>query len=137
MKGKIVIFCFFVVAMAMIVFAAKPDGAGVQAATAGHATGNNVTTAAKNMTFGQCVSEAAALKNTCYTGVKTTDKTCKGAINHINQSAEKQAVKKAMNDCKTTYKTNKKQCKVDFNATKKECRKIKHNFLESMGAAFK
>jgi hypothetical protein len=135
MKGKILIFCLFVFAMAMVVFAVKPDDAGLQAATAGQGANAETATAAKNMTFGQCVSEAAVVKNTCYAGVKTTDTTCKGAV---NQSAEKQAMKQALKDCKAAYKANKKQCKVDFKATKKnECGIIKHNFLESIGVMFK
>ncbi len=94
---------------------------------------NNAAVAAqeKNMTFGQCVSQAAEIKNSCYSTVKETQKTCKETA--LTQADPKTASK----ECKKTYKKDLKQCKVDFKAAKKECSKIKHNFLDSIKASFK
>lgn len=77
-----------------------------------------------NMTFGQCVAESAFDKNDCYASIKQKSLECKTAAG--NDSA-------AIDLCKSTYKTDKKECKADFKAAKQECKKIKHNFLEGMG----
>jgi hypothetical protein len=98
-------------------------------------TGNETdkeTTGVKNMTYGQCVSEAAKVKNTCYSGIKTIYQQCKD--NAKNQTDSKTASKQ----CNADYKKSMAQCKSDFKGTKKqECAKIKHNFLETMGSMFK
>ncbi|MEK6969905.1 MAG: hypothetical protein AABW48_05750 [Nanoarchaeota archaeon] len=86
---------------------------------------------AKTPTYGQCVSENAVVKNSCYATVKETLKTCK------TQAAENATPKDATKQCKQTYKKDLKQCKVVFKASKKECAKIKHNVFETMGSAFK
>lgn len=84
-----------------------------------------------NATFGQCVSDAAILKNACYDTVKTTKETCK--VNAQNQTEPRIATKA----CNSDYKNEIKQCKTDFKSGKQECKKIKHNFFESAKAAFK
>lgn len=84
-----------------------------------------------NNTFGNCVSDAAAVKNTCYQTVKAERATCKSDAQ--NQTEPKPALK----NCLNTYKKDLKQCKMDFKSDKNECKKIKHNVFESMGAAFK
>ena len=135
MKVKIAIFCLFVVVMAVVVFAVQPEDPGAQAANAGQGANAETATAAKNMTFGACVSATAVVKNSCYTGVKTAFKTCKDAAAN---STDKTAAKQSSKDCKATYTKDMKQCKLDFKTTKKnDCGKVKHNFLESIGAAFK
>ena len=104
-----------IVAAAFVVLAAKPEDAGPANADTG-----------KNMTYGQCVSAAAIVKNTCYATVKQAQTDCKAAAN----ADAKQ--------CKATYKKDTAECKKTFKATKKnECAKIKHNFLETLGSAFK
>lgn len=90
--------------------------------------------AAKNMTYGQCVSENAAIKNSCYAAVKDTVKTCK---NNVAQNATKKDRKDSSKQCKQTYAKEKKQCKATFKASKNECKKIKHNFLETIGSSMK
>jgi hypothetical protein len=88
-------------------------------------------TGVKNMTYGQCVSAAAAVKNTCYSTVKSTYNDC--VTNAKAQTDSKNAVKQ----CSATYKKDKNTCKQAFKATKKnECATIKHNFFETMRYAF-
>ncbi len=87
---------------------------------------------AKNMTYGQCVSENAVVKNTCYSTVKSSLAGCR------EQAAQDAASQKnALKQCSADYKKDKKQCKVEFKASKRECAKIKHNFFETIGSAFK
>ncbi len=101
--------------------------AGTEAATEDTKTKDPV----KTPTYGQCVSEQAAIKNTCYKTVKAALDTCK------TQAAENATPKDATKQCKQVYKKDLKQCKVVFKASKKECAKIKHNVFETMGSAFK
>lgn len=89
------------------------------------------TTSEKEMTFGQCVSDAAGIKNGCYGTVKTTLADCK---TNAETQTEPKPILKA---CKADYKKDKKQCKMDFKSAKKECNKIKHNFVDSMRASLK
>jgi hypothetical protein len=79
-----------------------------------------------NATFGQCVSENAVIKNTCYETVKEAKVACKTEA--LNQTDSKPALK----NCANEYKKDKKQCKVDFKSSKKECAKIKHNFFDRL-----
>jgi hypothetical protein len=89
-------------------------------------------TGAKNMTYGQCVSAAAVVKNSCYGNVKSVYASCNDA------TANQTDAKNASVQCRTTYKKDMRQCKADFKATKKqECAIIKHNFLETLGSSFK
>lgn len=76
----------------------------------------------KNMTYGQCVSAGALVKNDCYSAVKTTADSC-------NQNATEKVAKA---QCNNEYKKAKDQCKTDFKAVKNECKKIKHNFFETV-----
>ena len=113
---------FLVVASAFLVVAAKDDAN----------TSGADKTAVKNMTYGQCVSDAATVKNDCYASVKEANKACKADA--ANQSDSKTALK----TCQQDYKKDMKQCKADFKATKKTtCNKIKHNFLDTVKYAFK
>lgn len=113
---------FLVVASAFLVVAAKDD------ANASDAD----KTAVKNMTYGQCVSEAANVKNDCYASVKEADKACKADA--ANQSDSRTALK----NCQQVYKKDMAQCKADFKATKKTtCNKIKHNFFDTIRYSFK
>lgn len=66
----------------------------------------------KNMTYGQCVSAAAELKNNCFETVKQTRVSCV-------ESAGNETVKKKQ--CNSDYKKELTQCKVDFKAIKKDC----------------
>lgn len=78
-------------------------------ADAGSAPDNaNVT---KNMTFGQCVTEAAKIKNTCFGNALTNRENC--ANNSDNPAKTKQ--------CRNDYKKEKKQCKAEFKSAKKTC----------------
>lgn len=86
----------------------------------------------KEMTYGQCVSENAAIKNTCYATAKDSLATCKAQAEQ-DTTTKKDATKQ----CKQTYKKDKKQCKTDFKSSKNECKKIKHNFLETVGSSMK
>jgi len=78
---------------------------------------------AKNQTYGQCVSENTKIKNDCYSLVKGEYGLCKD-----NATLAK--------ECKNTYKKDMGQCKADFKVAKKECKKIKHNFSETIRYAF-
>lgn len=117
--SKSVILCLFLIAAMPLAFAVNEQGnsAGETAA------------AEKKATFGQCVSEAAAIKNACHQSVKDALASCKA----IDAG---QAEKPAKKECRAAYKTSKKNCKADFMAKKTECRKIKHTFMESVRASF-
>lgn len=111
--SKISILCLFLIAAMPLAFAAnETSAAGEQKAT-----------------FGKCVSQVAAVKNTCHKSVKDALASCKA----IDAG---QAEKPAKKECRAAYKTSKKNCKADFKAKKTECRKIKHTFMESVRASF-
>jgi cell fate regulator YaaT (PSP1 superfamily) len=84
---------------------------------------------AKNMTFGQCVSQAADAKNTCYESAETKRQSCMDAAK--NQS------KDAQRSCSNDYKKAKDTCKKEFKAAKTGCNQYKHNWLDSVKASFK
>lgn len=84
----------------------------------------------KNMTYGQCVSENAVIKNSCYASVKSALRVCR-------DEAEGNAAEDDMRaECKQDYKKDKRECKAVFKASKVECKKIKHNFFETVRWAF-
>jgi hypothetical protein len=83
---------------------------------------NGTAEESKNMTYGQCVSAAAEIKNTCFTSVKNTTADC----------GKNQTDKALKAQCGSDYKKAKSQCKTDFKTTKNECKKIKHNFFQTM-----
>ncbi len=86
----------------------------------------------QTMTYGQCVSQHAETKNTCYANVKSALKTC------TDQAAEDATGKDATKQCGQTYKKDKADCKKVFKDSKRnECAQIKHNFLETMRYMFK
>lgn len=85
----------------------------------------------KNMTYGQCVSQQAIIKNTCYESIKDKKETCK------TLAGENAAKKGALKQCNSDYKKDKKQCKATFKESKKICARIKHNFLETLGSSLK
>ncbi|MEM4271875.1 MAG: hypothetical protein QXD13_02200 [Candidatus Pacearchaeota archaeon] len=73
-------------------------------------------TAAKNMTYGQCVSEHAAIKNTCYVTVKDALAACKA------QAAQDTATKKdATKQCKTHTRKTKSSARQHSRQAKKMC----------------
>lgn len=80
-----------------------------------------------NMTYGQCVSAGAEIKNTCYEQVKQTSTTCDST------AAKDKAMKK---ECNSAYKTQKNACKDSFKQYKTSCKQIKHNFLETIRYSF-
>ena len=94
----------------------------------------------KNMTYGKCVAAAAKVKQGCYNSTKMTYSSCKGNVagDAAAQGKEnKGKLKQASDSCKNNYKTGRNQCKAAFKATKQgQCAQIKHNFLETVGAAF-
>lgn len=94
-------------------------------------TMNSAEEQAAKMNYGQCVSQQAVVKKSCYIAVKNALETCKA---QVPQDASK---KDASKQCKKVYKVDKKQCKTSFKDSKKECAKIKHNFLETLGSALK
>ena len=87
----------------------------------------------KNMTYGQCVSAGAVLKNSCYNETKNVRSGCMAQSKLQNDSA---IAKSARAQCNADYKTAKKECKRAFKSAMQECRKIKHNFIESVQAEF-
>ena len=78
----------------------------------------------KNMTLGQCVSENAKLKNTCFKNAQEILKVCKNQVSSGNITDKKEK-KVASKLCSQTYKKDLTQCKVVFKEGKKECTKIK------------
>ena len=120
-----VFFGLFLVGMFSLAFAVVQDENKVRAAkTLGDGTGND-------MTYGNCVSEKAALKNTCYSTIKDARASCRATAQNSTESTP------ALKVCRDTFKKDLKQCKMDFKQAKNECKKIKHNFIESAGSAFK
>jgi hypothetical protein len=118
-KGIFALLAFAMVfAMLAFVLAANPDKGSVISPGP-----DNLAKDANNMTYGQCVSAEAKVKNDCYASIKTAYADCR------NVSASK-------TECKNTYKKDLKQCKTVFKASKTECKKIKHNFLETTRHAF-
>lgn len=97
-------------------------------------TTTDTTTNEKTGNFGQCVSDGATVKNTCYKTVKETLASCNVAAKNMTDSAASKTAKK---ECKATYKKDMKQCKMDFKTVKKECGKIKHSAFEGFKASFK
>ena len=79
---------------------------------------NETVKEAKNMTYGQCVSQNVVVKNDCYRSLKDTYSSCK------NSTADRKT-------CSSDYKTDLVQCKKEFKLAKNECKKIKHNFFET------
>ena len=106
---------------------------GFSLAIAQEDTNNESAKPVKNMTYGQCVSAGAVIKNSCYNETKTTRLGCMALANSQNDSA---IAKQERTKCKQAYKTAKKECKKAFKAAKQECKKIKHNFIESAQAEF-
>jgi hypothetical protein len=74
------------------------------------------------MTYGLCVSAGAKLKNECYASVKNTFIACRNIS--------------AATECNQGYRTDLTRCKTEFKSLKNECKKIKHNFLETIRYAF-
>ncbi len=80
----------------------------------------------KNMTYGQCVSENAKIKNDCYVSVKDVLASCK--VNATNVQIKQ---------CNMDYKKDLAQCKAIFKSAKKaECGKIKANWFTKARYAF-
>lgn len=121
---------FLVSTLAFSVMAQKDK---IEATTATETT-ETATTAKQPMgqtTFLQCVSDAAAVKNTCYGTSSDKKTTC------LETASAQTDVKTANKACAADYKKEKAQCKTDFKKTKNECKKIKHSFLDSIRASFK
>ncbi len=87
--------------------------------------------AGQNVTFGQCVSGAASIKNTCFATAMTKYNSCLATAKALTEG-KKAAGKTCLND----YKNEKSLCKTAFKSAKKECRKIKHGFFEGLRYAF-
>lgn len=129
MKIRTAIICLFLVAILSLVVSAKNEDKeqkDIVAWTEEKAMINEQKIQA-NQTFGQCVSDAAEVKNTCYSATKDGLNVCK------EQAADKQSYK----TCKADYSKSMKECKASFKAAKKECGKIKHNFFDTLKASFK
>lgn len=121
---KEVLFVFatslFFVFVLSLVLAVQPD----KVIAGKNMTGFNETVKeAKNMTFGQCVSQNAVIKNDCYSSVKGVYSSCKNSTSDVKA-------------CGKAYKVDKAQCKKEFKLAKNECKKIKHNFFETTRYAF-
>ena len=82
-----------------------------------------------NMTYGQCVSDAAGVKNECYATIKATRTSCIETAKNTSSDDK---------TCKADYKKELKACKQDFKMAKADCAKIyKPGFFEKMKASFK
>jgi hypothetical protein len=87
------------------------------------------------MNYGQCVSEAAKMKNDCFAELRNQTVSCKPEPN-ANRTGKMERNKTALRDCKSSLKTGEVQCKAAFKASKIECAKIKHTFFEGLRASF-
>lgn len=86
----------------------------------------------KNMTYGQCVSDAAKLKNDCYKEGKNKGELC------INNSEMAKRPKDVTKQCKVDYKSDIKACKQNFKDAKKTCiQETKPNFWQKMRYSMK
>lgn len=72
--------------------------------------------------YGECVSQKAVIKNTCFNVTKTVSEGCKSIA---KESGNKQGIK----TCKQTYKSAKKQCKAVFKVSKQECQRTRDSAL--------
>jgi len=70
--------------------------------------------------YGQCVSQNAVLKNTCFSTTKQALATCKAS------APQDEGKKDALKQCKLTYKTQKKQCKTSFKSSKEICKRARN-----------
>lgn len=82
-----------------------------------------------NKTFLQCVSDAAAVKNTCFSTSKDTYSNCRQTA--LNAS-DRQGAQKCLSD----YKKVSKDCKSEFKAQRIKCHELKHNWFESLRSNF-
>jgi hypothetical protein len=78
-----------------------------------------------NGTYGQCVAAAAKLRNECYASMKNISASCSANTTRAERAK-----------CLADSKKDMASCKADFKSIKGECRKIKHNFFETMRYAF-
>lgn len=78
----------------------------------------------KNMTFLQCVSDSAKIKNDCYGQAKEIAKNC---------SSKKAGEKIA---CQKLSKDSVDSCKSSFKTAKDSCNQIKHSWWEGFKARF-
>ncbi|MCX6750081.1 MAG: hypothetical protein NTZ83_01350 [Candidatus Pacearchaeota archaeon] len=69
--------------------------------------------------YGQCVSENAIMKNSCFATNKQVFESCKASV------PQDDTRKDALKQCKLTYKTEKKQCKAVFKGAKNLCKKTR------------
>jgi hypothetical protein len=114
---KIAVFAVLAIIAATFAFAAN-DAA---------KEGTNNTT--KNMTYGQCVSQAASLKNDGFAAAKDARTACK------EQAADDKAKTKT---CDADYKKAKADVKKGFKDAKKTCAQTyKPGAFAKMGSAFK
>ncbi len=119
--------CMALIAIMPFVGAAQEDAAEDEVVATDDTADEDGWQNGTSVTFGQCVSDAAAIKNTCYSTTKDKRATCK----------ENAADKAATKQCKKDYKAEKKQCKADFKAAKKQCNKIDHIMWDSVKASMK
>lgn len=107
MKINLAIFAglFFVLIMAGIVSAVE----------------DVATTSTSQGLFGQCVSQNALVKNSCFNVTKQTFMNCKAS------APDDDTRKDVLKQCRLTYKAEKKQCKLAFKTAKQECKKNKEN----------
>ena len=123
MKKTILLVLACILAMTFVL--AANENAGDNAASAGADKAISAKAEA-NQTYGQCVSTNAEVKNTCYANVKSVYSTCNDAAKNSSDA------KGAKKQCSNAYKQDMAGCKKTFKDAKNECKKIKHNFLETV-----
>lgn len=82
---------------------------------------------ATNVTFGECISEAAKQRNSCYAASEDARKNCTDVAS-TDKAAKKQ--------CQAANKEGRNSCKTLFKSSKDECKSIRHNAWDSIKAAF-
>jgi hypothetical protein len=85
---------------------------------------------AKNMTYGQCVSAKAEIKNQCKASMKD-------ALSNCAKETRKNMTQEERDACKVVIANKTTQCQSEFKVAKAECAQIKHNFFETIGSMFK
>jgi len=85
------------------------------------------------MNYGQCVADAAGVKNGCFAATNEKFVSCRNAV---NQTAENRTeARNALAQCKADSKKELRECKTSFkNEKKTTCAKIKSTFMEKLWA---
>lgn len=130
-KGLIVISLILVISLSFLVFAEPNQSQNRDRNFSIDGSIQNNSNNVKNMTFGQCVSDAAKLRNDCYAQGKQTLKNCTQASKQTKNKLEAKA-------CQSSGKNASKVCQQTFKDSKQTCiQETKPGFWQRMRYSFK